>query len=289
MASWLDARSRGARWLVRVEDLDWERCSPEKAAANIDDLAWLGMTSDAAPMFQSQRLGHYRAALNQLAARGELFACTCSRKTLHDAGPGAPHGSEGPPYPGTCRGNVLRVDDLPEDRAPGSRPVSLPFSVRWRVPLDLVTVSDALRGEWTESLPQSCGDIVLLRRDGLWSYQLACVVDDAAQVITDVVRGEDLLASTARQQALARAMKLVPPSRYVHVPLLLDADGKRMAKRSGSETLAAWRASGRTPSQALAALAQSLGLATPEDTTSIGALIPAWTQWLAANAGRSTP
>ncbi|MHA3018887.1 tRNA glutamyl-Q(34) synthetase GluQRS [Mycobacterium sp. BMJ-28] len=215
--AWLFARSTGRRFLIRVEDLD-DRTFSEVAARQLADLAAIGVTADEAPEYQSAHQARYDAVITELTERGLVYECYCSRKDIL-AAPRAPHAPEGA-YPGTCR------DLAPRSR--GHRPAAL----RLRSDTYQFTVTDLLHGEYTGVVD----DFVLRRGDGVPAYNLAVVVDDAAQGIDQVVRGDDLLSSSPRQAYLA-ALLGYPAPVYAHVPLVLNAEGKRLAKRDGAVTL----------------------------------------------------
>lgn len=237
--AWLFARSTGRRFLVRVEDLD-DRARPEVAARQLADLAALGVTWDEPPEVQSAHEQRYHAVVDELTDRGLTFECFCSRRDIQQA-PRAPHAPEGA-YPGTCRD--LTAGQRAE-RAASGRPPAL----RLRSDVTTFTVTDLLHGEYTGVVD----DFVLRRGDGVPAYNLAVVVDDAAQGIDQVVRGDDLLASAPRQAYLATLLGHVPPT-YGHVPLVLNIEGKRLAKRDGAVTLAEVGVE-----QALARIGESLG------------------------------
>jgi len=213
VGSWLQARRHGGRWLVRVEDLDPPREVPGSAGRILDELERFGMTPDGAVVHQSERQEAYDQALERLHTAGLLFPCACTRKEL-------PNG----PYPGTCR------DGLP----PGREGRSL----RVRVRDETISVRDRVQGELRENLAHSCGDFVVQRADGLTAYQLAVVVDDAWQGVTEVVRGADLVGSTPRQVYLQRALGL-PTPHYLHLPVVRDPEGRKLGKRFGSDPVAA--------------------------------------------------
>ncbi len=260
LAAWLSVRSRGGAFVWRVEDLDPPRVVPGAAAAQRADLAWLGLDWDEgpdaggpfAPYVQSQRSAFYAAALGRLAAAGRLFPCRVSRRDL-SAIASAPHSAEEVPYPASLRPRDLDPDWFAHDEA--TRDAAL----RFRVDAEPVAFVDRVQGLITERVDLTVGDFVLRRRDGLWAYQLAVVVDDLAMEIDEVVRGADLLASTARQIQLIRALGGAPPA-YAHVPLLLDPDGGKLSKRDGSLTLGSLRAAGVRPEALTGYLAYSLGL-----------------------------
>lgn len=240
---------------MRVEDLDVGRVREEYRASQPRDLHWLGLDWDEGPemggpfgpYLQSERAARYEAAIAALNAEGLIYPCGCSRREIAAAA-SAPHGDddEGPAYPGTCR-NRWPGDSIPE------------FALRFRVPPGCVTVDDRIQGRRAFEPAVSSGDFVVRRRDGIASYQIAVVVDDAAMRITDVVRGADLLSSTARQILLYQALGLEPP-RWWHVPLLADETGERMAKREGSLTLESIRMRGVPPERLVGWLAWSCGL-----------------------------
>jgi len=230
LVAWLSAKSGGGRILLRIEDLDTARCRGIYAARLEQDLLWLGLRWDEggslggphAPYEQSRRSERYRAALEQLQALGLVYPCFCTRAQLHAAS--APHGRDGV-YPGTCA-------RLTEEERRLRAAVRSP-ALRMRVPEETISFTDGHLGEVSEYLPTECGDFLLRRSDGLYAYQLAVVVDDAAMGVTQVVRGADLLASTPRQILLYRLLGWTPPQFY-HIPLLLDAQGRRLSKRDGS-------------------------------------------------------
>ena len=220
--AWLFARSSGRGFLLRVEDLDPERSRTE--AAQLRDLTAVGLSWDAVPVRQSERTGLYLAAIEQLAGAGRVYECFCTRSEIADA-PRAPHAPPGA-YPGTCR-------DLTEtERARRRR--DRPAALRLRADVEQYTVNDLLHGAFTGAVD----DMVLLRNDGVPPYNLAVVIDDAAQGIDQVVRGGDLLTSAPRQAYLASLLGL-PEVEYAHVPLVLNGAGRRLAKRDGAITLTA--------------------------------------------------
>jgi glutamyl-tRNA synthetase len=255
--AWLSARAAGGRFVLRVEDLDRPRVVPDVEARQLDDLRWLGLDWDEgpdvggpnAPYRQSERGVRYEAALETLARRDLLYYCDCSRAEIaHVAS--APHpGEEGPRYPGTCRAFGLRA-----------RRWKRPPAVRLRVPLAEVAIDDALQGRFVQDVAATVGDFVLRRGDGVFAYQLAVVVDDLAMGVTEVVRGADLLTSAPRQALLATLLGATPPA-WAHVPLVVGADGLRLAKRGGGVTLHEQRTAGADPGALVDALARLLGLA----------------------------
>lgn len=222
--SWLFARSTGRRFLVRVEDLD-DRTLPEVAERQLMDLAVLGLTWDEPPQWQSQHRQRYDDAVRHLAEQGLLYECYCTRKDVQKA-PRAPHAPRGA-YPGTCR-DLTDAEREVRRQATGRSP-----ALRLRSRVREFTITDILHGYYTGVVD----DFVVRRGDGVPAYNLAVVVDDAAQGIDQVVRGDDLLPSSPRQAYLTDLLGYTLPA-YAHVPLVLNADGKRLAKRDGAVTLA---------------------------------------------------
>ncbi|HET9355440.1 MAG TPA: tRNA glutamyl-Q(34) synthetase GluQRS [Sphingomicrobium sp.] len=229
-------RSAGERWLLRIEDLDPGRCRPEFVDGIMEDLAWLGLAYDGEPIVQSQRTGIYAEALERLKDRGLVYPCFCTRADIA-ASLTAPHGDSGAAYPGICRA----LPDDPQRRA------TTPHS--WRLDSAKALAATGLPG-WREadgtahaSAPADFGDAILARKDAPASYHLACVVDDGASGVDLVVRGEDLRPSTPIQRLLQKLLDLPEPT-YLHHPLVLHADGRRLAKRDQSPTLIAMRDSG---------------------------------------------
>jgi glutamyl-Q tRNA(Asp) synthetase len=233
VASRADALSRGGRWLVRIEDIDPPREVEGSADRILADLAGFGMRSDAPVLYQSDRADAYRQARDELLRRDLAFWCGCSRSDLPSSGI----------YPGTCRGG------LPRGRKPRA--------VRLKVPSEPVRFNDRVQGRSREDLQATIGDFVIWRADGLPAYQLAVVVDDAWQEIDEVVRGADLLDSTARQIHLQRCLGLPSPS-YAHHPVVVDPEGRKLSKRLGSDPV------GHMPAaRALQAALQFLGQPCP--------------------------
>lgn len=228
------AREAGGRFTLRIEDIDGTRSRPEHVAAILADLDWLGLRWDEPPVFQSQRLALYADALDRLRDMGLLYPCFCTRADIA-ASASAPHGPEGAIYPGTCRG--LAAPDL-------TRPHC------WRIDMTRaiaaiaapLSFEDSGRGVIAAD-PASHGDVVLARKDAPASYHLAVTIDDAAQRVTDIVRGEDLFAAT-HVHRLLQALLGLPVPRYRHHALLTGADGERLAKRHNAPTLAALREAG---------------------------------------------
>ncbi|WP_034638230.1 tRNA glutamyl-Q(34) synthetase GluQRS [Desulfovibrio cuneatus] len=249
LLAWLFARQAGGTLVLRMEDIDPARSRPEFVQGILHDLAWLGLDWDEgpdnggpyAPYTQSQRLARYAAALEALAAQGHTYPCYCTRKELRSLA-GAPHAGElGPPYPGLCRG--LSPAACLAHEAAGRR-----AAVRVAIPPQYATMAfeDGILGPQEFSLHEEGGDFAVRRSDGVYAYQLAVVVDDLAMNITQVVRGSDLLSSTPRQMLLAHLLGGHPPA-YLHVPLLVNEAGERLAKRHDSLALCALREAGACP------------------------------------------
>lgn len=234
LLAWLSARQQGGRVILRVEDLDTARCPRRYADQMEADLRWLGLNWDEGPgggpdgpYYQSRRTALYQAALDKLTALGLVYPCFCTRAELHAAS--APHREDGQAvYAGTCRSLTPRER---AERARLRRP-----ALRLRVPEEEWGFTDGHMGPYRENLAEDCGDFLLRRSDGLFAYQLAVVADDAAMGITEVVRGADLLSSTPRQLYLYHLLGLTPPS-FIHFPLLLSPEGRRLSKRDAAAGL----------------------------------------------------
>ena len=220
VASYADARAAGGEWLMRIEDVDTPRCMPGAADDILRTLESLGFTWDGAVVRQSQRREAYEDALRELRSQGRIYRCKCSRREVADS---ALRGIEGAVYPGTCR-----------ERGWGE---AAQGADRFRVDPGATTFEDRRLGALSQDLARDIGDFVVRRRDGLHAYQLAVVVDDAEAGITDVVRGADLLWSTPRQVVLQRALGL-PTPRYLHVPVMTNADGEKLSKQTRAPPVA---------------------------------------------------
>ena len=288
LLGWLWARAERGEFVLRIEDLDPERCKKVFTDGIFEDLEWLGLDWDGPVLKQSERGAIYDEAIARLEARGRAYRCWCSRAEIARAA-SAPHvGEEGPVYPGTCREGaspkagrqpswrfLVEAPVLPRDRLhPDEQPTVHPERSRGitfaRAASGISTALDAnggerehfvdlLHGEVSQDVAHEVGDFIIRRTDGVASYQLAVVVDDALSGVTHVLRGEDLLSSTARQIQLQRALGYPTPS-YAHVPLLMQADGKRLAKRDGASTVAGLRALGWSAQKVLGRLAAWSGL-----------------------------
>ena len=242
LASWLDARAHGGRWLVRMEDVDTPRCVPGADQTILRQLAACGLQPDEAPLYQSARSALYEAALQQLITQGRAYPCGCTRQDIAQALAGAGHPRERHGelvYPGTCR------HGLQGKTARAWRFATQAGALDW---------NDRHLGQQSQNVSTQVGDFVLHRADGLWAYQLAVVVDDAAQGISHVVRGQDLADNSARQIQLQRALGL-PTPQYLHTPLVLGANGEKLSKQNGAEALDLSQ-----PLKALNAAASVLGL-----------------------------
>ena len=251
LLGWLHAQQQQGAFLLRIEDLDRARCRQEHVDTLYRDLEYLGLSWDEPPIFQSARTKAYDEALEALAEKGRTYPCFCTRAEVARA-VSAPHGplDEGPLYPGTCRG--LSEEEI-------AKRSSRPPAIRFIPTAGETGFEDLLHGHYGHDVARDVGDFVVRRNDGVASYQLAVVVDDAASGITDVLRGDDLLPSTPRQLQLYQALGLRVP-RFLHVPLLLGEDGKRMAKREGASAIAELRERGVPAEKVVGLLAKWSGL-----------------------------
>jgi glutamyl-tRNA synthetase len=253
LLGWLWARAEGGHFALRIEDLDAARCRPEYVEALRRDLDWLGLDFDGPVVFQGRRGELYRAALERLTREGRAYPCFCSRAEAARAA-SAPHGraEDGPVYPGTCAAlSAAQVAERSRTRPP---------ALRFRTAPGVEAFQDAVFGQTTQDVQAEVGDFVVRRTDGVASYQLAVVVDDADMGVDQVLRGADLLDSTPRQLQLARTLDLPTPV-HAHVPLLLGADGRRLAKRAGPPTLTELREAGVGAERVVGLLARWAGLA----------------------------
>ena len=265
MIAYLSAKSRGGRCLLRVEDLDLARCRAmaEETPRLLDDLAYFGFAFDGPVLYQSERGDVYQKYYDLLREKGLIYPCYCSRAALHAAT--APHASDNTPlYDRRCYFRMLQGDPPPV----GKRP-----AMRCRVPDEAVTFFDMLQGEHTENLLTECSDFVVRRADGVFAYQLAVVVDDALSGVTEVVRGLDLLTSTARQIYLHRQFGWEPPA-YCHIPLLTDAAGRRLSKREGDGCMQTVREKYKDPAPVLGALAAAAGILAKPEPVTLDDLVP---------------
>ena len=294
LASWLDARAHGGQWLVRIEDVDTPRCVPGAAEFILQQLATCGLVSDGPVWVQSQRGTAYAAALAQLQAAGLAYPCACTRKDIEQAllaqGQGKTRHGE-LVYPGTCRHgtqgregrawrlNTLAAQNFKPKQAPaldGIEVSATPFDGTWH---------DRRLGPQHQNVPQAVGDFVLKRADGLWAYQLAVVVDDAAQGITHVVRGQDLADNTPRQRLLQHALGLPHPT-CLHTPLVLGPNGEKLSKQNGAAALDLGN-----PLQTLNTAAATLGLPPQhgQPTDALAAWVGLWaTGWVTGCARPQT-
>lgn len=265
LVNWLAARQAGGTVVLRIEDIDRGRCRREYVERCLDDLRWLGLSWDEGPIFQSARLASYEQAFARLVEAGAIYPCVCTRKEIAAAA-SAPHAEdEGPSYPGTCRDRFATADDA--TRAAGRRP-----AWRFRVAPGDVPFDDLVLGRVALDPSRIGGDFVVRSFDGTFAYQLAVVVDDGAMGITDVVRGDDLVPSTPRQILLHRALSSTPP-RFAHVPLVVDAEGRRLSKRNGDADLGRMRAAGVDAGSVLARLARACGIEPVGDRVSATELV----------------
>jgi glutamyl-tRNA synthetase len=263
LIAWLSARSQRGSVALRIEDIDSPRVKRGAAEQACADLRWLGLDWDGEPLIQTQRLTHYEAALRRLQEQELVYPCTCTRKDVELAA-SAPHlEHEGPVYPSTCAGRVA---------ADAAALVEIPYAWRWRI-VDSPDFVDGYRGRIRINLSVLGGDFVVWKSAGTPAYQLAVVVDDAAQGVTEVIRGDDLVSSTPRQLLLYQALKLKPP-RFTHVPLVVGPDRRRLAKRHGDTRLSALRDAGVRPEMLLGLLAWSCGWLERVETISARELVP---------------
>lgn len=265
MIAWLRARSLNGKVVMRMEDLDHPKDKPGAAAEAIDDLKWLGFDWDE-EYVQSDRKHYYREALERLGNR--VYPCVCSRRDVESA-QSAPHSGEQLFYPGTCRGRFSTWGEAQAFK--GSCPC-------WRfcvTPGETIGFEDAFAGHFEQDVSSTVGDFPVSRDEFGAGYTLAVVVDDADMGVTEVVRGDDLLAATPAQIVLQRALGLPTPA-YCHVPLVVGPDGRRLAKRHGDTRVAAYRAEGRRPEEVIGFLAASCGWCPAGVAVSLQDLLPAF-------------
>lgn len=269
MIAWLRARSCGGRVIFRMEDLDHPRDKPGAARAAVEDLRWLGFDWDETYV-QSERKAFYHAALQSLIEKGIVYPCTCSRADVEHA-QSAPHAGEQLHYPGTCRGRYASWSEAAAAIAPRTP------CWRFRVPEgSFVAFDDVFAGHFAQDVPRTLGDFPVARDEFGAGYTLAVVVDDAAMGVTEVVRGDDLLAATPAQILLQRALGLPTPA-YCHVPLVVGPDGRRLAKRHGDTRIVSYRAAGVRPERLIGALAASCGWAEAGESLALADLLPRFT------------
>ena len=269
LVNFLLARRGNWRVLMRMEDLDGPRVKAGADRQALDDLAWLGLTWQSPPLYQSTRSDAYLWALRRLVDLGAAYPCVCSRKDIELAG-SAPHaGDHVAAYPNTCRGRFTSAEQAEAET--GKPPA-------WRVEAgsETITVDDAFAGQREFDLERICGDFVVFRRSGLAAYQLAVVVDDADAGVNEIVRGDDLLDSAAMQRRLRRLLEMGPEPRYWHVPLVVGPDGRRLAKRHGDTRLSHYRTGGTPPQRVLGLLGYWCGALESRRETTLAELLEAF-------------
>jgi glutamyl-tRNA synthetase len=261
LVAWLMARSAGGEFIVRMEDLDRVTSSRQHEADQLESLREIGVDWDGDVVRQSERFDLYQQAVEELRARGRVYECYCTRREIRQAA-SAPHGLDADKaYPGTCRHLTRHQRD--EFESAGRRP-----ALRLRADATVFAFDDLIVGRFAEL----ADDVVIQRNDGVPAYNLAVVIDDADQAVTDIVRGDDLLSSTPRQLMIQQLLAL-PAPRYAHVPLVVAPDGTRLAKRHGAVTLADLAGRGHSPGEVCARLAMSLGIDTNEQAVTAGDLL----------------
>jgi glutamyl-tRNA synthetase len=268
--------------VLRIEDLDERTRNPENTRLLLEDLTWLGLDWDGDIVFQSQREELYKDAVDELEAKGLVYPCFCSRQELHAAS--APHASDGTyVYQGTCRG--LSSDEI-RRRTQSKRPATRLMVPDRTDPRGKIAFTDRTYGYISETLCDDCGDFLVRRSDGVFAYQLAVVVDDAAMGVTEVVRGVDLLHSSARQRYLQDLLGL-PRVEYGHVPLLVAPGGRRLSKRDADLDMGALRARGISPEEVVGHLASLVNLADPGEAISPADLVSRFSWDHLKGAGQS--
>lgn len=265
LLAWWSVRSRAGRMLMRMEDLDVPRVRQDMADAALADLEWLGLDWDGPVELQSAGVDNLRAAIASLVERGLAYPCVCTRGDLRAAASAPQHGDGEVHYPGTCRGRFASREEA--ERTSGRA-----AGLRFVVPPGAVELEDAIAGRARFDVQAEVGDFLIATKNGAPSYQLAVVVDDARQGVTEVLRGDDLLPSAARQWHLQRALDLPHPT-WAHVPLVTDADGRRLAKRADDLGLAHLREGGTDPRAVVAWAARSAGLDVPDRATARDVLL----------------
>jgi glutamyl-tRNA synthetase len=261
--AWWQIRARNGRILLRLEDLDGPRVRPGMAEAALRDLEWLGLDWDGAPLVQSEGTHEILEHARALLSRGLAYACVCTRSDVRNAQSAPQQGDVEPRYPGTCRGRYASLESA--ERASGRS-----AGIRFAVPDGAVELADGFTGSARFDVQAEVGDFLIGRRDAAPAYQLAVVADDFRQGVTHVLRGDDLLPSTARQWHLQRALGFPHPS-WFHVPLVTDEHGRRLAKRADDLSLAELRAGGSDPRAIVGWAARSAGMAVPERVDAAGA------------------
>jgi glutamyl-tRNA synthetase len=254
LVNWALARQNGWRILLRIDDLDGPRVKSQAAEEAIDILSWLGIDWDEGPTYQTQNLERYQAALRQLAAAGEIYPCRCTRSEIQAASRSAPHGDEHElRYPGTCR---------PAHRTtwPAEMLLDPELGWRFRVRPETVEFPDHVVGAVEINVDYTVGDFLISTKSCIPSYQLAVVIDDYDQQINRIVRGDDLLSSTARQCQIMDRLKLPHHAEYWHLPLVIGQDGRRLAKRHGDTRITSYREAGVRPERIIGLIARWCGM-----------------------------
>lgn len=254
LVNWALARQQGWQIVLRIDDLDGPRIKADAAAEAIDVLAWLGLDWDEGPYYQRSDLAPYQAALERLRIQGEAYPCQCTRREIEAASLSAPHGDEHElRYPGTCRDSQQALNP--------------PLAWRLRLPAGATAFVDHFAGRHEHDGQATSGDFLVETKEGLPSYQLAVVVDDARQGIDRIVRGDDLLASTHRQLLLQQRLGIGPAPQYYHLPLVVGVDGRRLAKRHGDSRVTHYRQLGVAPERLIGLMAEWCGLGSRQEMT----------------------
>jgi glutamyl-tRNA synthetase len=266
LVNWLLARQHKWQIILRIEDLDGPRVKSSADRGLIEDLRWLGLDWDQGPIYQSHRRQRYAEAMKTLVREERVYACVCSRREVEESA-SAPHGVNGPIYPGTCRGRFTSPREAQAQTGRGA-------ALRFKTPAARIRFTDGIRGNCEYDAQRDLGDFVVEKGDSTPAYQLAVVVDDAEMGVTDVIRGDDLLDSTARQQLIYDALgwrDRIPA--YAHLPLVIGLDGRRLAKRHGDTRLAYYREAGVPPRRVLSLLARWCGIDNMGDDVKLGDLL----------------